>query len=121
MNAGIWIGIISGIVGLIIAFVAVINTAGSEGIYMGLGMLVVFGGMFYLIYRVFLKSLLNSTRLQKTGIPGKAIILEVSDTGVIINENPQVKLILEVQPNYGKKYIIETRALVSRINPVHIK
>lgn len=117
MSAGIWIGILSGIVGVLIAIVAVINTAGSEGIYTGLTLLVVVGGVFYLIYKVFLKSLLNSSRLQKIGIPGKATILEVSDTGVTINENPQVKLKLEVQPNYGKKYTTETKALVSRINP----
>lgn len=55
--------------------------------------------------------------MQKIGIPGKATILEVRDTGITINENPQVKLKLEIQPKYGKKFTTETRALVSRINP----
>lgn len=117
MNAGIWIGIIGGIVGLLVGVGAVVSTAGTMGIYIGAGMLVVFGGMFYLFYRLFFKPMINAGRLQKTGLPGKARILEVKDTGITINNNPQVKLILEVKNNFGQKYTAQYRALVSRINP----
>ncbi len=117
MNAGIWIGIIGGIIGLIAGVTAVVATAGSMGIYMGAGMLLLFGGMFYLFYRLFFKPMINAGRLQKTGIPGKARILEVRDTGVTINNNPQVKLILEVKNSFGQKYTTQCRVLVSRINP----
>ncbi len=117
MNAGIWIGLIGGIVGLLAGVIAVIATAGSMGLYMGIGMLVLFGGMFYLFYRLFFKPMINASRLQKTGLPGKARILEVKDTGVTINNNPQVKLVLEVKNNFGQKYTTECRVLVSRINP----
>ena len=68
MNAGIWIGIIGGIIGLLVGVGAVITTAGQSGIYMGIGMLVLFGGMFYLFYRLFFKPMINANRLQKTGI-----------------------------------------------------
>src|SRR5689334_18889896 len=111
MNAGAWIGIIGGLIGLIVGIGAVVATAGSMGIYIGLGMLIVFGGMFYLFYRLFFKPMINASRLQKTGIPGKATILEVRDTGVTINNNPQVKLILEVKNNFGQKYNAECRVL----------
>lgn len=117
MNAGIWIGIIGGLIGLIVGIGAVVATAGSLGIYIGLGILLVFGGMFYLFYRLFFKPMINANRLQKTGIPGKARILEVKDTGVTINDNPQVKLILEVKNSFGQKYNTQCRVLVSRINP----
>ena len=117
MNAGIWIGIIGGLIGLIVGIGAVVATAGSMGIYIGLGMLIIFGGMFYLFYRLFFKPMINASRLQKTGIPGKATILEVRDTGVTINNNPQVKLILEVKNNFGQKYNAGCRVLVPRINP----
>ena len=80
-------------------------------------MLVVFGGMFYLFYRIFFKPMLNTSRLQKTGISGKAKILEVHDTGVTINNNPQVKLIVEVKNSFGQHYNATIRTLVSRINP----
>ena len=117
MNAGIWIGIIGGIIGLLVGVGAVVMTGGSMGIYMGIGMLVLFGGMFYLFYRLFFKPMINASRLQKTGLPGIARILEVKDTGVTINNNPQVKLTLEVKNNFGQKYTTQCRVLVSRINP----
>ncbi|MGQ0737566.1 MAG: hypothetical protein ACT4OJ_00755 [Bacteroidota bacterium] len=117
MNAGAWIGIIGGIIGLLVAIAVVITTTGSMGIYISLAMLLLFGGMFYLFYRLFFKPMINASRLQKTGLPGKAIILEVRDTGVTINNNPQVKLVLEVKNSFGQKYNTQCRVLVSRINP----
>lgn len=117
MNAGMWIGIIGGIIGLVVGIGAVVATGGQSGIYMGIGMLVLFGGMFYLFYRLFFKPLINTARLQKTGLPSKATILEVKDTGVTINNNPQVKLVLEVKNSFGQKYTAQCRVLVSRINP----
>lgn len=117
MNAGAWIGMIGGIIGLAVGIAAVVATGGSSGIYIGLGMLVLFGGMFYLFYRLFFKPMLNTSRLQKTGISGTAKILEVKDTGVTINNNPQVKLIVEVKNSFGQRYNATMRVLVSRINP----
>ena len=117
MNAGTWIGLIGGIIGLLVGVIAVIATAGSMGIYIGIGMVVLFGGMFYLFFRLFFKPLINASRLQKTGLPGMATILEVRDTGVTINNNPQAKLILEIKNSFGQKYTTETRVLVSRLNP----
>jgi hypothetical protein len=117
MNAGTWIGIIGAVIGILVAVIAVIVTAGSMGIYIGIGMVVLFGGMFYLFYRLFFKPLINASRLQKTGLPGMATILEVRDTGVTINNNPQAKLILEIKNSFGQKYTAETRVLVSRLNP----
>jgi len=117
MNAGVWIGIIGGIIGLAVGVGAVVATGGSEGKYIALGMLLLFGGVFYLLYRLIFKPLINTARLQKTGIPARATILEVKDTGVTINNSPQVKLILELKNSFGQKYTTQTRVLVSRINP----
>jgi hypothetical protein len=74
--------------------------------------------MFYLFYRLFFKPILNARRLQKIGLSGKAKITAVKDTGVTINNNPQVKLILEVTNSFGQKYEAESRVLVSRLNPI---
>jgi len=117
MNAGIWIAIIGAVAGFLVGVGAVVINGGSTGIYIGLGLLVVFGGVFYLLYRLLFKPMINAGRLQKTGLPGKATILEVRDTGVTINNSPQVKLILEVKNNLGQKYTTHCRVLVSRINP----
>lgn len=117
MNAGAWIGLVAGAVGLLVGVGVVMMTAGTTGIYISLGMLALFGGMFYLFYRIFFKPMMNASRLQKTGLPGKAKILEVRDTGVTINNNPQVKLILEVKNSLGQTYQTQCRVMVSRLNP----
>jgi hypothetical protein len=117
MNAGAWIGIIGGLIGLIVGIGAVIATAGSSAPYITILIIAVFGGMFYLFYRLFFKPLINTARLQKIGLPGKATITEVKDTGVTINNSPQVKLVMEVKNSYGQKYNAQCRVLVSRINP----
>jgi hypothetical protein len=117
MNAGVWIGIIGGIAGLAIGIIAVLTTAGSLGIYISGGMLLLFGGMAFLFYKLFFQQMLLAGRLSKTGVPGKAVIKEVHDTGVTINNNPQVKLVLEVKNNLGQIYTATVRTLVSRIQP----
>lgn len=117
MNAGAWIGIIGGIIGLIVGIGAVVMTMGSTGTPIAIGMIVIFGGMFYLFWLLFFKPMINNSRLQKHGIPGKAKILEVKDTGVTINNSPQIKLVLEVRNSLGQRYTTQTRVLVSRINP----
>lgn len=117
LNAGAWVGIIGGIIGLLVGVGAVIATAGSSGPLIATIMVVVLGGMFYLFYRLFFKPMINTARLQKIGLPGTAKILEVRDTGVTINNSPQVKLIMEVKNSLGQKYNAQARVLVSRINP----
>jgi hypothetical protein len=117
MNVGAWIGIIGGILGFTVGIIAVLTTAGEFGIYIAAGMLLVFGGMFFLFYKLLFAPILLTSRLQKIGTPGKALIKEVHDTGVTINNNPQVKLVLEVKNNFGEIYNTTIRTLVSRLNP----
>ena len=60
MNAGVWIGIIGGVVGLLVGVGSVVATGGPTGGFIGAGMLLVFGGMFYLFYRIFFKPMIIS-------------------------------------------------------------
>jgi hypothetical protein len=118
MNTWAWIGIGIGIAGFLIGVLSVVMTVpGSTGIYITLGMLALFGGMSVLFYKLFFGPMLNASRLQKTGLSGKAIITAVNDTGVTINNNPQVKLTLEVKNSFGQRYSTTCRVLVSRLNP----
>jgi citrate lyase gamma subunit len=117
MNTGAWIGIIGGAIGFLAAIAAVIVTTGSAGIYITVGMLALFGGMGYLFYKLFFGPMINANRLQKTGLTGTAKILEVKDTGVTINNNPQVKLTVEIKNSFGQRYTTAIKTLVSRINP----
>jgi hypothetical protein len=118
MTTGAWIGIGGGIAGILIAIISVLATVPApHGIYVTLGILGIFGGMFLLFWKLFFGPILNNSRLQKTGLPGKATITAVNDTGVTINNNPQVKLTLEVKNNFGQRYSTTCRTLVSRLNP----
>ena len=117
MNAGTWIGLAGGLIGIIVAVGAVLATGGSSGIYIAGGIIVVFGGMMFLFYKLFFGPMINASRLMKTGIPGKATITEVRDTGVTINNSPQVKLTLDVKNQFGQIYTTSIRTLVSRIQP----
>ena len=116
-NWGVWIGLVGGGIGLLAGIIAVLATAGQTGIYITLGILAFIGGMGFLFYKLIFGPMLNASRLQKVGLPGKAVIMEVHDTGVTVNNNPQVKLILEVKNNFGQKYTTICRTLVSRLQP----
>ena len=121
MNPGTWIGIFGGIAGLLIAIWAVATTTGSAAPFIILGMVVIFGGMFLLFWKLLIGPALNNRKLMKIGIPGTAIIREVKDTGVTVNDSPQVKLILEVKNSFGQRYETYVRTLVSRINPTRFQ
>ena len=45
----------------------------------------------------------------------QATILNMWDTGVTLNDNPQVGLLLEVHPAGGQPYQVQTKSLVSRL------
>ena len=82
MNAGAWIGIIGGIAGAVIGIVTVILTAGAIGLYIAGGIIVLFGGMGFLFYKLFFQQMIMASRLRKTGIAGKGVITDIVDTGV---------------------------------------
>ena len=117
MNAGIWIGIICGLFGLVVGVGAVVANGGPSGKYIGIGMVLLFGAIFLLIYKLLIAPSIMNSKLQKIGLDGKALIKEVRDTGVTINNSPQVKLILEIKNYLGQTYTTTIRTLVSRINP----
>ncbi len=52
----------------------------------------------------------------KNGVTAPAKVLRVWDTGVSINDNPQVGLLLEVSPAGGSPFQAESKTLVSRLN-----
>ena len=53
--------------------------------------------------------------LLQNGTPARAAVLQVLDTGVTINDNPMVKLVLRVMPEVGGEFEATADALVSRV------
>ncbi len=60
-------------------------------------------------------------------IEARAIITNVQDTGTTINQNPRVKLTLQVQPEGREEFTITKKATVSRVripnvgDPIRVK
>jgi hypothetical protein len=52
----------------------------------------------------------------KNGVTAQARVLKVWDTGVSINDNPQVGLLLEVRDIAGSTFQVEGKTIVSRLN-----
>jgi hypothetical protein len=55
-------------------------------------------------------------RLLATGRPGRATVLEVSDTGVTINNNPRVRVKVRIEAQGASPVEATTAMLVSRLN-----
>lgn len=53
--------------------------------------------------------------LRENGEQAPATILKIWDTGVKVNHNPQIGLLLEVTPQNREPYQVETQAVVSML------
>ena len=58
----------------------------------------------------------QTRELQKTGLPAKAVILKISDSGTTVNDDPVVWLELEVHPDAGPAFRAKTKCLISRLD-----
>jgi hypothetical protein len=112
------IGIIGGIGGVLFGVFAVLRSGGPENVQIAIAMVVVFGAMGFLLYKFLWQPRFNVRRLQKDGIPGKAKILEVIETNITVNNNPQVKLVMELKNKSGEFYNAQCKTVVSRKSPV---
>lgn len=109
-----WIGLIIGVLGGLAGLTVGVIAGGLPVLIFAVVFLSIFAGVFW---SVLFKPIYVRKKLQKSGVAATAQILEVSDTGTTINNNPQVKILLEVKSPYGEPYKVETKVIVSRINP----
>jgi hypothetical protein len=110
---GMGIGLIGGGIGLVVGCIAAFTAGTVFGIIFTIIMVSIFAGVFGFVY----KTAFGNQKLLKYGTPAQAKVMEVHDTGVTVNNNPQVKLLLEVQPPIGVPYLVETRTIISRLQP----
>jgi hypothetical protein len=55
---------------------------------------------------------LEKEKIRKKGIPAKATILSVSDTGTMVNNQPLLRIGLEVQPPYDSRFTATVEYIV---------
>ncbi len=71
------------------------------------------------VFSLLRKQRQNVNNLLKNGEQAKASILNVSETGVIINGKPQIALQLEVTPKSAPPFNVKIHELVSVFRPVN--
>ena len=55
---------------------------------------------------------LEKEKIRKKGIPAKATVLTLSDTGTMVNNQPLMKIGLEVQPPYNSRFTATVEYIV---------
>lgn len=106
------IGIITGLLGGLIGIVVAIASDPVGGGIIALVMILVFEGVFWTFFR----PMMQRSRLLKTGISADGTVLKIWDTGVTINDNPQIGLLVEVRPQTGMPFQSETKLVISRLD-----
>jgi hypothetical protein len=111
MSIGAKIGMVIGLIGGLIGMTVAIIASPVFGTIFSLIFIIIFGGVFWSIFR----PMSVQNKLLQTGVPARAVIKELRDTGVTVNNAPQIKLLLEVIPSTGAPYLVETKMLISRL------
>ena len=73
-------------------------------------------GITLLAIRIIRKTMGQDRSVIDNGIPARATILSVRQTGVMLNNQPQVEFQLEVHPPSGMPYQAQTKAVVALIS-----
>lgn len=80
--------------------------------------LVVMAGVGFVMWKVFgglMKQSQERQRLLTTGMPAGGRVLQLMDTGMLVNNNPQVRIIVEVQMPGRPPYQADTTMVLSML------
>ena len=69
----------------------------------------------FLVLRKVFSGISQNKTLLASGEPAQATVLQLWDTGVSLNDNPQVGLLLEVRPQHRPAYQVQTKSFISRL------
>jgi hypothetical protein len=72
------------------------------------------GAVGFFLFRMF-KNMNQNSNLVKTGVSAPAVIIGLEDTGVTMNESPQVKLTLQVTPTDRPPFQAVAKTFVGRL------
>jgi hypothetical protein len=112
------LGIFAGIGGVIFGVIKVLKSGAPQSTQIAIAMIVVFGAMGFILYKTLWQSRFNTRRLQKIGLSAKGKIIEVIPTNVSVNNNPQIKLLLEIKNTSGVNYTTQSKVIVPRKSSV---
>lgn len=112
MNWGIWLGIIGGGIGALVGIGSAI-VAGDPGAAI---IITVIMAVMFAVFWFFLKPIFQSNRLMKIGIQKQGTLVSYADTGVTVNNSPQVKFTVELKDDLNRVYQATTKTIISRLD-----
>lgn len=71
--------------------------------------------VFGIVFLPMLRGSMRSSKLLQTGVAAKAQILKVWQTGMYVNEQPQLGMVLNVMPDNAAAFQVEAKKVVSFI------
>lgn len=71
------------------------------------------GGILWVTLRPLLQNSQKRAAILQNGIPATALIVQLSETGMLVNNQPQVKIVLQVNPPNGAPYQTDLVMIVS--------
>jgi len=90
--------------------------------------IVFIAGVFLLMYFVLSRTLFPilqiariNKRLSREGIEADAVLLNMEQTGLYVNNQPQVRLQVQVHPLTGRNFVTETREVLSFLDLTRIQ
>jgi hypothetical protein len=112
------IGIVGAVIGIAVAFSVMPGDAGFISylpILFGVAVTLIVPLVLGVVFWKVLRPMFRANALLKTGEPAQARVLRLWDTGVTLNDSPQVGLLLEVQRQSAPVYQVETKTFISRL------
>jgi hypothetical protein len=64
----------------------------------------------------FFQKVQTKKRLAVEGIEAEAVLLNMQQTGLYVNNLPQVKLQMQVQPHSGRDFVIEAKEVLTYVD-----
>ncbi|MHB8780527.1 MAG: hypothetical protein ACYC55_03965 [Candidatus Geothermincolia bacterium] len=104
--------------GLIIAGLGFLVGAGAafaEKPLYGVIMIAVTAAIVYPVYKRVIAPQIRQSALQRNGKKSEATVLSLTDTGWTVNQSPQVKLLLRVEPPEGEPFETELKTIINRL------
>ena len=115
------LGTIFFVLGIAFFGLALYKPGESQGVFIFLGFqFVIMGIIFGWIAIAMSRGIAHAADLARNGAQATATIVDVQDTGVTINNNPRLRLTLNVQPSSGDAFQITANKTVARFAPPRV-
>lgn len=60
----------------------------------------------------------KQAKVLENGVEATASVVQVAETGKLVNYKPEVRIVLDVKPDQGKPFQAETRMVLSSVDAV---